>query len=369
MADLPARLLDRPAPEVARWLALVRLHDLISTRQRLGDQEDAEALHDFRVALRRLRSLLRAYREVLADSVTKKTRRRLGRLTTAAGMSRDSEVWLQWLREHGQTGPGALPGVEWAERELSRARNKGDRQLQRALDRNFAAVTERLQQRLQRYRVTYALGEATELLPARELVSRTLHAMVITLQQTLEMSHTIGDDEVLHRARIGIKRLRYMLEPVVEGKLAPTRVLRTAAAAITQLKQLQDELGYLGDVLTFDRWLADRIAEGDAQHARDGEALAEAPGTEGQPGGDARDPALTAFVLALRRRLHKEAARQYRYLDSDRFRRQTVRLIRRIHAVADRLAPRKSTPDRPPATGETEPSLEGGDRVSANAGE
>jgi CHAD domain-containing protein len=354
MGDVPAQLLDRPAPEVARWLGLVRLHDLITARHRLEDHDDTEALHDFRVALRRLRSLLRAYREVLADSVTRKTRRRLGRLTTAAGMSRDSEVRLQWLREHVQTNPGDALGVEWVERELDRDRNRGDRQLERVLNRNFATLTEGLQQSLQRYRVTYALGEAPELLPARKLVSQTLHAMAITLQETLEMPHTIGDGDVLHRARIAVKRLRYMLEPLVEGECAPTRVLRTAAAAITRLERLQDELGKLRDLLTFDHWLADRIAEEAAQRARDREALDAPPGTEDQLVGHARDPALTVFALGLRRRLHKQAARQYRFLDSDRCRRPMVRLIRRIHAVADGVARRRSAPDRPPPSGETE---------------
>ena len=72
MGDLPARLFDRPSPEVARWFALVRLRELAIARDRLADPDDSESLHNFRVALRRLRSLLRAYREVLADSVPRK---------------------------------------------------------------------------------------------------------------------------------------------------------------------------------------------------------------------------------------------------------------------------------------------------------
>ena len=75
MGDLPARLLDRPSPEVARWFALVRLHDLLIARDRLTDPDDSDALHDFRVALRRLRSLLRAFRDVLADSVSHAAKR------------------------------------------------------------------------------------------------------------------------------------------------------------------------------------------------------------------------------------------------------------------------------------------------------
>lgn len=267
MGDLPAKLLDRPSPEAARWFALVRLHDLFVARDRLADADDRDSLHTFRVALRRLRSLLRAYRDVLADSVPGKVRRRLAELATASGPSRDSEVRLQWLSQRGRTGPDDDPGPEWVERLLERERRKGDRQFRRALDRDFAAAAGRLRQRLLHYQVTYALGETTELPPAREFVSRILHAMAVTLEEILAVPHTMGDTEALHRARVAAKRLRYTLEPLVEGSFAPAHVLR--------------------------------------------------------------------------RELHERTARHYGVLDSARRRRQTERLIRAVHSVANRLTRRR----------------------------
>ena len=46
------------------------------------DPDDDEALHDFRVNIRRLRSVLRAYAPVLGDTVGKKWRRRLGAIVS-----------------------------------------------------------------------------------------------------------------------------------------------------------------------------------------------------------------------------------------------------------------------------------------------
>ncbi|MBI2537627.1 MAG: CHAD domain-containing protein [Gemmatimonadetes bacterium] len=62
MARLPPDLLDLPAERGARLIARELLRRARSLSQRLGDAGDPGALHDFRVALRRLRSWTRAYR-------------------------------------------------------------------------------------------------------------------------------------------------------------------------------------------------------------------------------------------------------------------------------------------------------------------
>ena len=59
--SLPDDLLDRPAPDAVRHVALDFLRQAAEARERLGDPSDAEALHDFRVAIRRLRSTVRAH--------------------------------------------------------------------------------------------------------------------------------------------------------------------------------------------------------------------------------------------------------------------------------------------------------------------
>src|SRR5919205_1701354 len=93
----PDRLLDRHPKEAARVIALEFLAQASAARERLDDPSDAEALHDFRVAIRRLRSTIRAFRRELDESVGGKARRRLRRLAQATNGGRDAEVQIEWV--------------------------------------------------------------------------------------------------------------------------------------------------------------------------------------------------------------------------------------------------------------------------------
>src|SRR6478672_7935479 len=81
----------------ARRSALALLAHVRAARDRLDDLGDKEALHDFRVALRRLRSWLRAFRPALADTVGPKIERRLKQIAKETGASRDLEVHVAWV--------------------------------------------------------------------------------------------------------------------------------------------------------------------------------------------------------------------------------------------------------------------------------
>src|SRR6202521_4568478 len=94
--DWPA-ILERSPEEGARRLALAYLDDAAAALPRLADLEDAEALHDLRVAVRRLRSSLKAHHAQLGDSVPKKLARRLRRLPPAPRAGRDAAVQIEWL--------------------------------------------------------------------------------------------------------------------------------------------------------------------------------------------------------------------------------------------------------------------------------
>jgi len=81
--ELPKDFLDQPVERASRIVALDLLRGVDATRLRLIDPTDIEALHDFRVALRRLRSWVRAFRPYLSSSVGKKDRLRLRRVADA----------------------------------------------------------------------------------------------------------------------------------------------------------------------------------------------------------------------------------------------------------------------------------------------
>jgi len=113
-STLPDDLLFRSDEEAARRLALKCVAAARTAERRLDDPSDREALHDFRVSIRRLRSLLRAYRPQLDAAVRPKDRKRLRAIQQATGGGREAEVALEWLtKQHGDLAPEHLAGLNW----------------------------------------------------------------------------------------------------------------------------------------------------------------------------------------------------------------------------------------------------------------
>lgn len=271
MLKLPAKLLDRPAPEGARRLAVLRLRALERARPRLDDPADPDALHDFRVALRRLRSVLRAYRGVLGDTVSPKTRRLLSQLARETGACRDGEVRLEWL----ESRRGAIEGVddavfEWAEGRIRRAKAGNDRKLRRELERNFGTLTARLGHALTHYHVSLATGARRRVPRTRDLLGGAIAELTASLREKLAVPTGVADVRELHRARIAGKKLRYVLEPVADGGFAPVRLARASRTAVRQLSLLQDQLGLVNDSHEFGEWLHACVARTSSPAANPG---------------------------------------------------------------------------------------------------
>src|SRR5688500_14732966 len=91
----PPDIVDVPAAVGVRLLCLSLLNESAAARDRLGVTDDTEALHDFRVALRRLRSTIRAYDSLLEDTVGNRLQKLLRRVARSTGPSRDLEVHIE----------------------------------------------------------------------------------------------------------------------------------------------------------------------------------------------------------------------------------------------------------------------------------
>ncbi len=150
MARRPSGLLDLPAYEGAVRIARFYLDRAGQAASRLKKKGDEQALHDFRVNLRRLRSNLQAYAPYLATAVSPKQRKRIRNLASSTGGGRDAEVQLAWLEQRQlDVSIEDAVGVELLREELegqltagygqgvARARNKFeklDAKLRRRLD-------------------------------------------------------------------------------------------------------------------------------------------------------------------------------------------------------------------------------------------
>src|SRR5438034_4318112 len=101
--DTPAAdLLEEPVERAAREIALRLLDKVEKERRRLDEPDDVEALHDFRVAVRRLRSWLRAFKGPLRGSVSGRHRDTLRAVARATNAGRDAEVHVEWLRARAE---------------------------------------------------------------------------------------------------------------------------------------------------------------------------------------------------------------------------------------------------------------------------
>lgn len=240
-ARLPPDLLTRSSRESSRILALSYLDEIFLAEQRLGDSEHSEALHDFRVGLRRLRSALGAYRESLEGSVTGKMRRQIRKLARATNWGRDTEVQLEWLRQRSAVmTPEDGPGHYWL---LGRLEERKEQ----AYARDLADVTSRFADTAEKFR--RALGILRiELTNGRthkptfgEATGELIRVQVARVLAQLGGIRNPADIEQVHGTRIALKRLRYLIEPIARHN-------RRARALVRRFKEAQDLLGEYHDL-------------------------------------------------------------------------------------------------------------------------
>jgi CHAD domain-containing protein/CYTH domain-containing protein len=254
-------LLDQAPETAARILALTVLDEATAASRRLGDEKDTEALHDFRVALRRCRTLLKSYRPLLADSVSKKQRRMLGELARSTTGARDTEVQLAWLRDQEKhLRPVDRAAWTWLVGKLEkRGRDAYDAVRGELLSR-FNRLEPRLRRSLSRYVTTVDQPASTRAFSttAGELVGNAGDE----LRAALNLVTSPADVEEAHEARILAKRLRYVLEP-----LRRTEVGEDAAGLVKTMKGLQEILGELHDAHVLASEVASALVESVSERA------------------------------------------------------------------------------------------------------
>jgi CHAD domain-containing protein len=256
---LPDDLLLRNDEEAARRLALKSLAAARAAERRLDDRFDPAALHDFRVATRRLRSLLRAYRPQLETAARAKDRKRLRAIQRATGAGREAEVALQWLtKQQADLAPEHLAGLNWLSATLLERRRRCAEALDSEVRESFRRIAARMEDRLAIMRSEQNLltehRQRSFALTLAGLTEEHATDLLVNLGHIPSMDHA----EQLHQARIACKRLRYLLEPV--------RAYASEAQSIVKdCKQLQDLLGDLNDMHVLMREI-DSALEASMQH-------------------------------------------------------------------------------------------------------
>jgi CHAD domain-containing protein len=244
--------LHEPVEVGCRQMASALLGDAAANCTRLEDAGDREALHDFRVAIRRLVSFLEAYRPYLHGQGYGDLRKRLTALIKATNAGRDTEVHVLWLR--GQLKNRGVPklqrqGLEIMLNEVNTGDSEVDVDARRALVPKFEKTRQRLEQRLSRPIESVRVNAAGEVITFGVATGAILRDRVAQLRKRVDRVDSLDRPNRFHKARLAGKRLRYVLDPVRDlvpgGKEAGKR-----------LRRFQDLTGGLRDLQTLEEVMA-----------------------------------------------------------------------------------------------------------------
>ena len=245
---MPNSSLRRVLNELSTHVRALRVHEAGARTGR-----DPEHLHEMRVAVRRLRAILRASRDLFDARWVERLRSELDWLGGRLGLVRDLDILDAYLRPR----LGALEGAEHRAgqrvlRRLSADRARARAELNEALDDpRYPRILEQLETFLSRppasaSDVSLPDVAATEWKRLRKAVQKL-------------PGRPSADD--LHAVRIKVKRARYAAEL---ARAAGERGKRF----INQAKKLQDILGDLQDAVVIEQYLHDAI-----DHTKPAQAL------------------------------------------------------------------------------------------------
>lgn len=204
-----------------------------------------EVGHQLRVAVRRLRTLLWAYRWQFPEGLADEWRRRFRDVDALIGPARDWDVIVNILLREG------LPSSEPTARILLKSLEQASDEARTASRVTLASVNpERLVSSF-REAVSHVVA-SQEQCGGRlgELVQVSIAKASKRAFKSLDRAKTGGMHE-LHDVRIQIKRLRYLLE-FFSPLLRSSEVKR-----IHRLQRLQDALGSLNDVVVGASYLSE----------------------------------------------------------------------------------------------------------------
>ncbi len=242
----------------AREAAVAVIRPLLDAAERnlagIAGDAGSECLHDFRVAVRRLRTLLGQFKKVFPQETVDGLKIKLSYLGRISNKTRDLDVFLGRKEVYSQMLPAELhDGMADFFRMMENSRRQ-----------EFAAMTSELKSErcLDALKSLRALLEGAGSLPesknshrpAKELASLLILRKFKDIQV---MADDIGagmDDSDLHRLRILCKHLRYLIE--FFSSLFPAKDI---APAVDSLKELQDQLGLYNDCSVQQRQLAEQL--------------------------------------------------------------------------------------------------------------
>ena len=202
---------------------------------------DSEFTHQYRVNLRKARSLLSLFRKALIPARYRVLRLQLKNMAKATNRLRDLDVFLLDQQYYGAMLPEQFqPGLKALFARLRRQRRQvWKRVVASMLEQDYLDQVAELERQLQQppdLVGSYAQG------PVARRVSRKILSQYRRIQRDGAAIDATTPDEQIHDLRIEAKKMRYLLELFAE--LFPRDKVRELIKA---LKKMQDNLGRFND--------------------------------------------------------------------------------------------------------------------------
>jgi CHAD domain-containing protein len=255
------QLTQAPVDPVARRILgdlEKRVRNVAKAARRIGKKGDDEAIHDTRVATRRLSSALYLWRSSFPRGTRRRGMKALRKLRKVLGKPRELEVHLELLKQY-------LQDPAYAElRALQKLVRKLERSAKRARIKSASAVTSSRSRSIfsavYNCPLDFSMNSENSVDPTRSAVEFVNQRRELAVMALEEAAKSGSSDEQLHEARIAGKKWRYGLEclqPVI-----PERYLTPTAP----LKEIQEQLGKIHDLSTLHALL---VREMDRLRAKD----------------------------------------------------------------------------------------------------
>ena len=244
--------MDTPAREAVGRIVRTILEIAISNVPGILNDLDTEFLHDYRICLRKIRSVLSLVKAVYPSEGTQRMREILGDLARQTNRLRDLDVYLLARDEYlGLLPPGLRPALDEMFEDFSSER---EREVRRAASKIRAPASRLLLREMDEYfseKTPHEPSPATDL-PVGPLVFRRIYKRYRKIRAIAAGIGAETPDEAVHRIRIECKKLRYLMEFFTE--LIPKE---EGAAMQRMLRRLQNRLGEFNDASVQQKSLLD----------------------------------------------------------------------------------------------------------------
>lgn len=207
----------------------------------IGDY-DTEFLHDYRIHLRKVRSVLSLFKGVYDDAQTATLKAEFSALMALTGPLRDLDVYLLERQRYYDLLPDSLHGgLDAFFGLLAKVRNTEKTRLIRHL--RSPAYQRSINAAAKRFTEPNAIKPGTHaLLPAHDYASERIWERYRKVRKISAGITASTPDERIHELRIHGKKLRYLME-----FFAPVFPQAQFDPLLKSLKAIQDELGLFND--------------------------------------------------------------------------------------------------------------------------